>query len=97
MADNQLFFLLSLNKPPAANTSTKLPPTLTPDWQKPEIKERKQAEFLMESFFPWELVDRVGVRSENTFQEVNRILLGHTLSEAENRKKSVLLTPEGQK
>ena len=47
------------------------------EWQKPEIKERKQAEFLMESFFPWELVERVGVHSENTFKEVNRILLGH--------------------
>ena len=46
------------------------------EWRTPEIKERKQAEFLMESFFPWELVERVGVHSENTFQEVNRILLG---------------------
>lgn len=33
------------------------------DWRAPEIKERKQAEFLVHRSFPWELVSRVGVRS----------------------------------
>lgn len=33
------------------------------DWRQPDLKEGKQAEFLMEVSFPWELVSRVGVRS----------------------------------
>ena len=32
-------------------------------WSAPTIKEGKQAEFLIESFFAWELVDRIGVAS----------------------------------
>lgn len=44
------------------------------DWRKQEIKERKQAEFLLESSFPWELVERIGVYSKSVFQEVRRIL-----------------------
>lgn len=31
------------------------------DWQ--QCKEGKQAEFLVETFFPWELVERIGVRT----------------------------------
>ena len=33
------------------------------DWSSRELKKGKQAEFLMERSFPWELVSRVGVRS----------------------------------
>jgi len=33
------------------------------DWRQPDLKKDKQAEFLMEWSFPWELVSRVGVRS----------------------------------
>lgn len=33
------------------------------DWRDPLVKEGKQAEFLMEAEFPWELVDRIGVYS----------------------------------
>ena len=33
------------------------------DWRQPDLKEGKQAEFLMEWSFPWELVSRVGVLS----------------------------------
>ena len=33
------------------------------DFRPPEIKEGKQAEFLVHKSFPWELVSRVGVRS----------------------------------
>lgn len=33
------------------------------DWRAPEIKDAKQAEFLVHRSFPWELVSRMGVRS----------------------------------
>jgi hypothetical protein len=35
----------------------------TDEWQKTEIKEAKQAEFLIHEAFPWELVERIGVHS----------------------------------
>ena len=31
--------------------------------QWPAVKERKQAEFLMEHSFPWHLIERIGVYS----------------------------------
>lgn len=34
------------------------------DFRAPEIMERKQAEFLVYRFFPFDLVERIGVRSE---------------------------------
>ena len=36
------------------------------DWR--QCKEGKQAEFLVEERFPWELVSRIGVRSRSVFQ-----------------------------
>jgi hypothetical protein len=33
------------------------------DWQAPEVKEGKQAEFLVHGSFPWTLVKRIGVAS----------------------------------
>jgi hypothetical protein len=33
------------------------------DWRAPEVKERKQAEFLMHQSFPWKRVSRIGVKS----------------------------------
>lgn len=33
------------------------------DWRDPKVKEGKQAEFLVERQFPWELVTRIGVQS----------------------------------
>lgn len=33
------------------------------DWRSPEVKEAKQAEFLVHGSFPWTLVSRIGVRS----------------------------------
>jgi hypothetical protein len=33
------------------------------DFRDPDIKEGKQAEFLIQSSFPWQLVERVGVQS----------------------------------
>jgi hypothetical protein len=38
------------------------------------IKEGKQAEFLLEKSFPWELVERIGVRSLAVYQQVANLL-----------------------
>ena len=38
------------------------------DWR--QCKEGKQAEFLMEQRFPWELVARIGVSRQGTYQQV---------------------------
>lgn len=40
------------------------------------IKEGKQAEFLMETNFPWFLVERVGVRSQSMYQKVSALMAG---------------------
>ncbi len=40
------------------------------DWQDPIVKERKQAEFLVEESFPWEMVERIGVIDEKTAEQV---------------------------
>ncbi len=42
------------------------------DWQ--HCKEGKQAEFLIEHRFPWELVSRIGVQSDRLYREVLRLL-----------------------
>ena len=36
----------------------------------PSVKEGKQAEFLMESNFPWQLIERIGVHSPTVYQQV---------------------------
>lgn len=36
----------------------------------PAIKEGKQAEFLIENDFPWQLVERIGVQSRTVYQQV---------------------------
>jgi ssDNA thymidine ADP-ribosyltransferase, DarT len=40
----------------------------THHWQ--NCKEGKQAEFLLEQFFPWELIEKIGVVSNVTYQQV---------------------------
>jgi hypothetical protein len=40
----------------------------THHWQ--NCKEGKQAEFLLEQFFPWELIEKIGVASNVTYQQV---------------------------
>ena len=47
------------------------------NWQ--HCKEGKQAEFLVEHQFPWELVQRIGVLSQRTYDQVNEALMavGH--------------------
>lgn len=41
-------------------------------WQ--QCKEGKQAEFLLEQVFPWHLVEKIGVRDRQRYQEVSNIL-----------------------
>jgi hypothetical protein len=40
------------------------------------VRHGKQAEFLMERRFPWDLVSRIGVRAQETAQRVSQILAG---------------------
>ena len=40
------------------------------DWRDYNLKEGKQAEFLMQGFFPWHLVERIGVQSEQIWRSV---------------------------
>ena len=44
------------------------------DWR--GYKEGKQAEFLIEREFPWDLVSRIGVRSRTTYDQVLTVLQG---------------------
>lgn len=46
------------------------------DWQ--NCQEKKQAEFLIERFFPWELVERIGVYSEAQYRQVSSALAAAT-------------------
>ena len=40
------------------------------DWRQPEIKEAKQAEFLVHSSLPWSLISNIGVKSANIRSQV---------------------------
>jgi len=44
------------------------------DWRDQQIKEGKQAEFLMEKKFPWQLVERIGVYSGEYYSSVNKLI-----------------------
>src|SRR5690606_33086889 len=46
------------------------------DFRAAEVKEGKQAEFLLREFFPWHLVRRIGVWSESIRAAVDRALSG---------------------
>jgi hypothetical protein len=58
----------------------------TKTWSGPgvpsDVKENKQAEFLVENSFPWSLVTRIGVLSRKVFGEVH-----NALEEAEHQPK----------
>lgn len=47
----------------------------TRNWRPAEIKEGKQAEFLVRDSFPWHLVARIGVRSMSIKSQVDAVLL----------------------
>ena len=44
------------------------------DFRNPEVKERKQAEFLLYGYFPFDLVERIGVCQANLRCKVNQVL-----------------------
>jgi hypothetical protein len=46
------------------------------DFRDAQVKEAKQAEFLVHKCFPWELVMRIGVHSESIQKQVQRALAG---------------------
>jgi len=48
------------------------------DFRSEEVKEGKQAEFLVRDFFPWDLVTRVGVASTHTESETASALVAAT-------------------
>ena len=48
----------------------------SPDFRSADIKEGKQAEFLMHHSFPWSLVRRVGVASRAVLQQVTTAVSG---------------------
>lgn len=58
------------------------------DWRAPEVKEGKQAEFLLHESFPWELVSRIGVRSQQVYQQVREAL------NAANHRPKVEIKPD---
>jgi len=45
-------------------------------WSAPEIRESKQAEFLVEHSFPWHLVERIGIHSRAIAPRVAAALAG---------------------
>lgn len=46
------------------------------DWRDPDIKESKQAEFLIEEYFPWALIEQIGVINTAIGDQVNTRLEG---------------------
>jgi hypothetical protein len=44
------------------------------DFRPADIKEGKQAEFLVEDSFPWRLVERIGVHSQGVVQSVSKAM-----------------------
>jgi hypothetical protein len=44
------------------------------DFRNAEIKDGKQAEFLVHDWFPWELVEKIGVFNQNISDEVLKVL-----------------------
>lgn len=45
-------------------------------WQEQNIKEGKQAEFLLENQFPWHLIEHIGVHSKYYAHEVMNVIQG---------------------
>jgi len=46
------------------------------DWRDPDVKEGKQAEFLIEHSCPWKLFEMIGVKDERIAAQVNKTLSG---------------------
>ena len=45
------------------------------DWRDPDVKEAKQSEFLVETSFPWNLVERIGVIDNQVAKEVRAAIV----------------------
>ncbi len=43
----------------------------------PSIKDGKQAEFLVEHHVPWQLIERIGVKSRDIAQRASTLMAGH--------------------
>ena len=52
------------------------PAVAATDFRSADIKEGKQAEFLLDDSFPWTLVDRIGVHSRTVAQQVANAMQG---------------------
>lgn len=46
-------------------------------WNSPTVKEGKQAEFLLHEYFPWQLIERIGVHDPKMQPQVLEALEGH--------------------
>ena len=46
------------------------------DWRAPALRDGKQAEFLICDWFPWQLIEKIGVISQNVGNEVESLLAG---------------------
>ncbi len=46
------------------------------DWRDPDVKEGKQAEFLIEESFPWELIELIGVIDAEIEKRVSTVISG---------------------
>ena len=44
------------------------------DWRDRQVKERKQAEFLVHDFFPWELIEEIGVCTPAMVERASALL-----------------------
>ncbi|MGE5481318.1 MAG: DUF4433 domain-containing protein [Bacteroidota bacterium] len=65
------------------------------DFRNPEVKEGKQAEFLLHEFFPWHLVQRTGVISAAVQTRVLSSLAGEAHRPAVEVRRVVSLRGEG--
>lgn len=50
------------------------------DWRDRTVKEAKQAEFLVENFFPWHLIEGIGVHNGDVEEKVREVI-----AEADNQ------------
>jgi ssDNA thymidine ADP-ribosyltransferase, DarT len=58
------------------------------DWRDPDAKEGKQAEFLLEEYFPWELVELIGVINAAVAKQVEDLI------EQADHQPTVVVRPE---
>ncbi len=69
-------FLADLDQLPKINWAA----VAARDFTRADVKEGKQAEFLVEAKFPWHLIERIGVASKNIAEKLEK-----NLSQAVNR------------